>query len=464
MTSLADFIHDTRGDDLPSEVLAMARTCILDLIGVAASGRRTALSRIAQDYATRHLAAGDEAGGARLMFDGRRASAAGAAFAGAATIDSFDAHDGHPLTKGHAGVAVWPAAFSLFQHAGGGDERSLLADVVIGYEIAVRAGMALHATAGDYHTSGAWNALACAAIGARRLRLDGAATRHALGIAEYHGPRSQMMRCIDHPTMVKDGSAWGALAGVSAALLAADGFTGAPALLVEAADVAGYWSDLGTRWRILEQYFKPYPVCRWAQPAVEAAVGLQRKHDVSAASIVGITVSSFDAAVRLACRRPRTTEEAQYSLPFPVAAALVRGGIGADEIGGSGLADPDILRLGDMMVLETSEAYERLFPRERWAHVTFRLADGRTLVSEPAIARGNPENPLGADEMLAKYRALASPVLGEDRAMLIEAAVARLGDADNAHGSLLNLLAEPVGSSVQAPFRACRRSSEGGMP
>lgn len=449
MTSLADFIHDTRGDDLPSEVLAMARTCILDLIGVAASGRRTALSRIAQDYATRHLAAGDEAGGARLMFDGRRASAAGAAFGGAATIDSFDAHDGHPLTKGHAGVAVWPAALSLFQHAGGRDERSLPADVVIGYEIAIRAGMALHATAGDYHTSGAWNALACAAIGARRLRLDGAATRHALGIAEYHGPRSQMMRCIDHPTMVKDGSAWGALAGVSAALLAADGFTGAPALLVEAAGVAGYWSDLGTRWRILEQYFKPYPVCRWAQPAVEAALGLQRKHDVSAASIVGITVSSFDAAARLACRRPRTTEEAQYSLPFPVAASLVRGSLGADEIGGSGLADPDILRLGDMMVLETSQAYERLFPMERWAHVTFRLADGRTLVSEPAIARGNPENPLGADEMLAKYRALASPVLGEDRAMLIEAAVAGLGDADNARGSLLNLLVEPVGASFQ---------------
>ena len=53
--------------------------------------------------------------------------------------------------------------------------------------------------------------------------------RHALGIAEFHAPRSQMMRCIDYPTMLKDGSGWGAMAGVSAAYLAADGFTGAPA-------------------------------------------------------------------------------------------------------------------------------------------------------------------------------------------------------------------------------------------
>jgi 2-methylcitrate dehydratase PrpD len=347
-----DFIHDTRFADLPPEVAAMGRTCILDLIGVACAGSRTALSRIARNFATRHLAASEDGSAARLILDGRRASAAGVAFAGAATIDSFDAHDGHVLTKGHAGVAVWPAALGLLQVAGSREGRALLASVVIGYEVALRAGIALHATARDYHTSGSWSALACAALGARILRLDGTATRHALGIAEYYGPRSPMMRCIDHPTMVKDGSAWGALSGVSAAFLAADGFTGAPALLAEAPEIAEYWADLGTKWRILEQYFKAYPVCRWAQPAVEAAIGLQRQFDVRPAAIVGITVASFEAAVRLACRAPATTEEAQYSLPFPVAAALVRGTIGADEVGRNGFADSEIQRLSSATILE----------------------------------------------------------------------------------------------------------------
>ena len=54
-----------------------------------------------------------------------------------------------------------------------------------------------------------------------------------MGIAEYHGPRSQMMRCMDHPTMVKDGSGWGAMCGVSAARMAKAGFTGAPALTLQ---------------------------------------------------------------------------------------------------------------------------------------------------------------------------------------------------------------------------------------
>ncbi len=111
-------------------------------------------------------------------------------------------------------------------------------------------------------------------MGARWLKLSEAQTREAIGIAEYHGPRSQIMRVVDHPTMVKDGSGWGAMAGLSAAYLAADGFTGAPALTWEADAVADIWADVGSRWRILEQYFKAYPVCRWAQPAIEAALTL----------------------------------------------------------------------------------------------------------------------------------------------------------------------------------------------
>ena len=158
-----------------------------------------------------------------------RASASGAAFANAATIDGFDAHDGHPLTKGHAGCGCFAA---LLAFAGDGLALSgseALGHLLLGYEVAIRAGIALHATAAEYHTTGAWVSIATASIGARMLGLDKASLREAIGIAEYHGPRSQMMRCIDFPTMVKDGSGWGAMAGVMAAHLAREGFTGAPA-------------------------------------------------------------------------------------------------------------------------------------------------------------------------------------------------------------------------------------------
>ena len=203
-----------------------------------------------------------------------RSVPAGAALANGMTIDSVDAHDGQKLTKGHVGCGVIPALMALAESRGKLDSQELLTSLVIGYEIGSRAGIALHATVEDYHTSGAWVALATAGLGARYLGLNTQQSRHAIGIAEYHGPRSQMMRTIDHPTMVKDGSGWGSMAGVSAAYLAAEGFTGAPAISMEADEVRDIWSDLGKRWYITDQYIKLYPVCRWAQRARRGSAGV----------------------------------------------------------------------------------------------------------------------------------------------------------------------------------------------
>ncbi|MGH2562512.1 MAG: MmgE/PrpD family protein, partial [Thermomicrobiales bacterium] len=240
-----EFIHETRWCDLPDHVRAQARRCLLDTLGAAIGGRRTELSRIVHDFA----AAAYGGGGARLWLDGRAVSPPGAALAHGMTIDSLDIHDGYLPVKGHAGAAVVPAALVTVPVDGSRpvSGQELLTTLVIGYEVALRAGVTLHATACDYHTSGAWNALGCAAMVARSFRLGSDQTRHALGIAEYHGPRSQMMRCIDHPTMLKDGSGWGAMTGVSAAMLAQAGFTGAPAVTVDAPEVAATWADLGTR-------------------------------------------------------------------------------------------------------------------------------------------------------------------------------------------------------------------------
>jgi 2-methylcitrate dehydratase PrpD len=430
-------------DRLPEQVVASARRSVLDLIGIAATGSRTRAAAIASAYAATHLCGSEQR--ARILFDGRRASLAGAAFASATTIDALDGHDGHVLTKGHAGAAVLPALLALVDSTTDADPAirmegpEFIASIVLGYEIATRAGIALHSSVADYHCSGAWNALGCAAVAARFFRLDTEATRHALGIAEYFGPRGQIMRACESPTMVKDGSGWGAHAGVTAALLARDGFTGAPALTVEREDVASLWNDLGVRWRITEQYFKAYPVCRWAQPAIEAALGLQREYRFATDQIERITIESFDEAVALGsqCAMPRTTEEAQYSLAYPVAAALVFGRVGAGEVSARGLEDPRVARL--VAAVEPVEDAEltKLFPAERWARVRIVLADGRTLESQPAQARGGSENPLSDDELRAKYRELAAPVLGIARATRIEHAVAALGIDASALPSLL---------------------------
>jgi 2-methylcitrate dehydratase PrpD len=437
------FLHDLSYADLPDEVRTFARRWLLDLIGVAAGGSRTDLSRIIRDHAARQFAAGGPP--TRMLFDGRPVSPAGVALAGGMTIDALDGHDGHKLTKGHVGCGVFPALLAFSQAEARTDGADFLTALVLGYEIGTRAGIALHRTAQDYHSSGAWVAIACAALGARALRLDAACTREALGIAEYHGPRSQMMRCIDHPTMVKDGSGWGAMAGVSAAYLALDGFTGAPAITVEGPDVADLWSDLGTTWRIVEQYYKPYPVCRWAQPPLCAVLGLREDHNLTSDQVERIEVITFHESMRLAVRRPQTTEEAQYSTSFPAAVAMVRGHVGPDDVAPAALADPEILRISESMTVTEVEEYNAAFPARRFAHVTLVLKDGRRVTSPTTEARGDPENPVSMAEARAKFHAGTDPVLGPARAATIERAVDDLGDSDV--GPLFDAIlipAEPV--------------------
>jgi 2-methylcitrate dehydratase PrpD len=432
------FIREFRLDDAPNAVADQAKICLLDLIGVAAAGSQLEASRIIRSVAKSQFGGAD----GFFLFDGRRASAAGAALANATTIDSFDAHDGHPLTKGHAGCGSLAGLLAL---AGDGSRLSgadALAHLIVGYETAIRAGIALHATVRDYHTSGAWVALGVAAVGARLLGLNEAATREALGIAEYNGPRSQMMRCIDHPAMIKDGSGWGAMTGIMAATMARDGFTGAPAITVENGEVAELWADCGVRWRMLELYFKAYPVCRWAQPAMEAAAQLQRDHRFDHRQIDAIAVRTFHEASRLATPQPRTTDEAQYSLPFPVAALLVRGQVGPGEIEGEALTDQEILRLSRRIELIDDRRYSSLFPGERWAEVEIQLTDGRRLTSRPAVARGSADNPLSQSELSGKFHGLMEAAGLSGRARQIEDLVMNI-DAAQSLAPLINAITLP---------------------
>ena len=450
-TPVVDFIHELNWADAPSNVQAAARLALLDLLGVAASGTATSLSKIIRAHAVDNFAPRLTPGfeGCRIMFDGRRCSAPGAALAGGMQIDSVDAHDGHKLTKGHVGCGVLPAALAFCEMDSEICEADLMGQLLMAYEIGTRAGIALHHSVSDYHTSGAWIALATAGIGARSLKLSAAQTREALGIAEYHGPRSQMMRCIDHPTMLKDGSGWGAMAGVSASLLARDGFTGAPALTIEHADVAPIWSDLGTRWTMLEQYIKAFPVCRWAQPAIAAVQALHAQHEFSHEDVMRLEIGTFHESKRLAVSAPQDTEQAQYSLPFPTAAAVVHRDVTQVHIDGEGLVDPAVLRISQLIELVEVDAYNARFPANRISHVVIELNDGRILESGPTEAAGDPEQPFSASDVEAKFMRFAAPSLTEFGAIALADEVRDIGSKPTL--ATLNALIYKAGSTAN-PF------------
>jgi len=440
---LADFTFALTFDDIPDQVIAYAEDLLLDLIGVAAAASATDAGRISYEIAYSQFAASSDDQAARMLFDGRKASIAGAAYAGATQIDNFDAHDGYAPNKGHIGVALLPSLLAFSENRSGISGREALVNLVQGYEIATRAGAVLHSTVEDYHTSGAWNALAVAAMGARLRGLNRQQLRQAIGIAEYHGPRSQMMREIDNPTMLHDGSGWGALAGVTAALLAERGFTGAPAITVEADEVAQCWADLGTHWFTLEQYIKPYPICRWAHAPIDGALLLRKRNALTPGDVAAIEISTFHESARLASDMPENTSKAQYSLAFPVAAAVVRGRVGPDEVLGSGLKDLEIARLVAATSVRENDTYNERFPVGRWGDVTLVLIDGKRLESGPINARGGPGERFERDEVSAKFHTFADGPIGSRRAGKISETIFNLHNQDATLGELLDLVLSP---------------------
>lgn len=444
LRNVAAFVLEVRPEDIPAATRRRVSLLLLDTLAICAASAPMEAGRIGRETAARLFGAGSPEDAARMLFDGRTVSMAGAVYAAATQTDNLDGHDGFNPAKGHVGVAVIPALAALAERLPGLSGPDALAALVVGYEIASRAGVALHGTVADYHTSGAWNALGVAAIAVRLWGGDVERLRQALGIAEYHGPRSQMMREIATPTMLHDGSGWGGLAGMTAAVLAEAGFKGAPAVTVEADVTAGYWADLGRVWLTDQQYIKPYPTCRWGHGAVDAARRLRERDGVDPAEIAEVRVNTFAAAAALFPGMPGTTSEAQYSLPFAVAAMLANGRLGLHEITGAGLNDARVAALVAKTVVRVEPRHEARFPAGRWSDVELVLADGRVLASGDVDASGGPHTQFSDDEIIAKYRAFAVPTLGEARANALMVAGLELTGPGSRFADLARHLYAPV--------------------
>lgn len=261
-----------------------------------------------------------------------------------------------------------------------------------------------------------------------------------------------MMRVVLAPTMLRDAHGAGAYVGLNALLMAQAGITGAPAEIVEDPSAAPHWADIGNRWEIDSQYFKPWPVCRWAQPALTAMLELQRQHpEVSADTLETIRVETFFESMCLQGHTPRNADEAQYALAFPLAALIVRGKVGPVEVTGDSITAPDILSLSSRIEIVEAADVSARFPDEILSRLTLTLQDGTIIVSPVTAAKGDPHTAMTAAELDGKFD-LFSSQLGVERSLAVKQAIHSLGQA---HSAITTL--EPIFSSVEHSEEAVDR-------
>ena len=417
--TLVSFVREV---DAEQSVLDHAARCVLDLTGVAIAGAQTPMAKIGASFAREQFAAG----GCAVIASRATSSATGATWINATSASALDMDDGNRIAMGHPGANVIPAALAIAEQTQASG-RQFLNALVAGYEVAVRASAARVAWYKDeMYSTGIWGVFGATAAAGKLLCFDEVTLQSALGIAGSHGvfPPGGMQSLH---AMVKETIAWSAMTGISSALLARDGFIG-PADFFDYTkrwDTASLVDGLGAKHAILNTYFKPYAVCRWAHAAVDAALSLKHRHALAIDDIEAIDVASFYEVTRLGEYEPRNTIAAQFSMPFAIAAALLHDKISPAEVSEAHIGDAALLALARKVHLSVDDELDREFPEKTISRVTLRTRRGefQATVEYP---RGNPENPLSDAELDAKFVELTHDLVSDERSRALRDAIREL--------------------------------------
>ena len=407
-------------------------------MGVAIAGTRTPMTQVSARFGYEHFASGK----CTVIGSRRSLSVTGAAWVNCNAASALDLDDGHRMAMGHPGAAVIPAALAIAETSGA-TGRELLAAVVAGYEVAVRASVARVPWYKDrMYSSGIWGVFGVAAAAGKLLGFDEATLQSAIGNAASHGsfPPGGLQA---NYSMVKEVIGWAGMTGCASALLAQQGFIGPEDVM----DYSGRWDtaklvdglDKPERYAILSTYFKPYAVCRWAHSSVDAVLDLMARHSLRPGEVQKILVETFYEVTRLVNYAPRNAIAAQFSIPFALAVALLHSRIEPEDVSEENLQKPEVLDLARKVEVVVDPEINSQFPTKTVARVTIHTTRGQfqTTVEYP---RGNPENPLRDDELRAKFRSLTAKIVGEKTCENLQAAILDLARSRDVT-SLTQLLA-----------------------
>lgn len=416
------------GEPLSDDVLALAKQCVLDWVGVALAGAGEPVTRILREQAIAD-------GGSQVasaVGAGAKFNASQAALINGAAGHALDYDDANIGAQGHITAGVLPAALALAQVQGASGD-SLLRAFAAGYQAAGVVGHYVGRAHYDhgFHGTGTVGSLGAAVASALLLGLDEGGIARAIGIAatQAAGLKAQF------GTMCKPFHAGRAAEnGVRSAQLAARGFTSRDDILEAAQGFGEVTSAARDAQRALAtprgghhlfgNLFKFHAACYGTHSAIDAVAGLRREHGLVPAQVRRIELRVESAADRMCnIAAPRTGLEAKFSLRFNAALALA----GEDTAAASTYSDAsaaraDLCRLRDAVTV-------RLMPPP-WpgmvAEAAIETMDGRVLQARADSAQPCFDLAFQGERLLHKFRRIATPLLGPARTDAVAAAISSL--------------------------------------
>lgn len=437
---LAEFASTLRFEQIPGSVLAKAKLSLLDTLGCCVQGSTCPPARKLVEFARTE--------GARpvasILGTSERTSPSLAALVNGTAAHAFQIDEVHSRAVLHPGSVVVPAVVAAAESAGGLPGRDWLAAMLAGYEVGIRVGVATQGRMFDrgYHNQGTTGAIAAAAAASRALGLDARSTVHALGLA---ASQAAGLMAVQEGAMAKAlHSGRAAQSGLVAALLARNGYTGIEGVLDSsygrffdtfvggpaAGDIA---VALGERWEILDVGYKLSPASNGSITAMQTLERIMTKHKLGARDIERI-VAQVSTNTYHHCGfafDPKTASVlgAQMSVGYGLSVMALDKQATPAQFAPERIRDERVAEFLPRVELRVCPEFDAPGGKLRLAsRLEVHCRDGRVLVDETLYRKGSVEDPVSTAEIEEKFRGLAAPVIGREKA---EACLVRIRALEN---------------------------------
>ena len=412
---LATFAAQLRWDDVPEHVQRKAEDLWVDWFGSVLAGQN---ARPVHSIARFALSQGPASGPCEVVGQSTTTSPMMAALANAAASHVAEQDDVHNGSVFHPAAVVFPPALAVAQSLGASGAQ-LMAACVAGYEVGIRVGEFLgRSHYRIFHTTATAGTLAAAAAVGHLLGLTPAQMQHAFGSA---GTQSaglwEFLRTAADSKQLH--TAHAAAAGLMAAYLAKDGFTGAQDIFTGPQGLAAGMSTdahpaklsdgLGTRWATAETSFKWHASCRHTHPAADALLQVMQHNHLQPTDLAQVTCHVHQGAIDVLgpVAQPSTVHQSKFSMGTVLALAARFGHAGLTEFDSHFLA-PDTVALREKVRMVLDTEVDTAYPQRWIGKVTVQTTDGRTLHGRVDEPKGDPGNTLSRQEITDKALRLAA--------------------------------------------------------
>jgi 2-methylcitrate dehydratase PrpD len=435
---LAGYCSRMKFNDLLDEVIDCAKYRFLDFISVACRGSKEDPSQTVYRFVKEM-----DKGEGVIVGTREKAPYLYSALANGTSSHSIEMDDVDNEASLHPGVVVFPSALATSEMAGASGKSFILA-VVLGYEVMVRLGSALgpeNSYKRGFHPTGTCGTFGSSVASAKILGLQEEEILNAMGISGSQAAGS--MEYLAQGAWTKPFHAgWAAHSGMVAALLSRKGFKGPSSILEgrdgflhaysNGADPSRVLEGIGSSFQILRTSVKPHACCRYMQPSIDAVLKIVNENNLRPEQVKKITVGVLRAGAPLIAEpieskyNPQSIVDAQFSMPFGAAAALLYGKAGLKEFQPSTIQSKPVKEMMRKVECIVDPELDRTFPKQWRASAEILTEDEKRYSTTVEYPKGDPENPLSWEEMIERFHDLTGQIMKKGQRLKIVEAVERL--------------------------------------